>query len=501
MISLRTLSALAALLLPTAFIPTPPAAKPTPPNVVLIFMDDLGYGDLSCYGALGHTTPNLDRMAAEGTRFTNFLAAQAVCSASRAGLLTGCYPNRVGISGALSPAATTGLHPDEETLAELLRERGYATGIFGKWHLGSRPEFLPTNQGFDEYLGLPYSNDMWPVWYDGTPTTQQPKGQYPPLPLLEGTRYGGTRYGGTRVVDTLTSLTDQDQLTTRLTERAVAFIEKNKKKPFFLYLPHPMPHVPLGVSAKFRGKSEDGLYGDVIQEIDWSVGQILAALKKHGLDQNTLVLFSSDNGPWFNFGEHAGTTGGLREGKGTSYEGGHRVPFLVRWPGRVPAGRVVNQLLSAIDVLPTVANLCGTRVPQRKIDGLDASALLTGQSDVSPRKQFWYYYRKNHLEAVRAGNWKLVFAHPGRTYEGQASGHGGFPGKSPENYPIPAGLYDLRRDPAERYDVAAEYPERVAALEKMAEAARTELGDELTQRTGTAVRPAGTGKGEAVGGK
>lgn len=490
----RTRSALAALLLPTAFVATPPAAPAPPPNVVLIFMDDLGYGDLSCYGALGHTTPNLDRMAAEGTRFTNFLSAQAVCSASRAGLLTGCYPNRLSLSGALMPWATNGLHPDEETLAELLKDRGYATGIFGKWHLGHHPEFLPTQQGFDTYFGIPYSNDMWPVNYDGKPTTEGTKGRFPPLPLLDGTRDGGTR-----VIDTLTTLADQDQLTTRLTERAVAFIEKNKKKPFFLYLPHPMPHVPLGASAKFRGKSEDGLYGDVIQEIDWSVGQVLAALKRNDLDQNTLVIFTSDNGPWFNFGEHAGTTGGLREGKGTSYEGGHRVPCLVRWPGRVPAGRVSNQLLSTIDLLPTVANLCGSRLPKRKIDGLDASELITGKTDVSPRKEFWYYYRKNSLEAVRRGNWKLVFTHPGRTYEGQASGHGGFPGKAPEDHAISAGLYDLRRDPGERYDVSAEYPEQVAALEKLAEAARTELGDDLTKRTGTAVRASGEVKGQAVG--
>jgi arylsulfatase A-like enzyme len=481
MISLRLFSTLAVLLLALGSYKLPPPADSTRPNVVLIFMDDLGYGDLSCYGALGHTTPNLDRMAAEGTRFTNFLSAQAVCSASRAGLLTGCYPNRLGVSGAFGPDSKVGLHPDEETLADLLKARGYATGIFGKWHLGDRPAFMPTQQGFDEYFGIPYSNDMWPVWYDGTPTTRSPKGQYPPLPLFEGTRR----------IDTLTTLADQDGLTTRLTERAVAFIEKNRRRPFFLYLPHPMPHVPIGASARFRGKAEDGLFGDVIEEIDWSVGEILATLKKHGLDQNTLVIFTSDNGPWYNFGEHAGTTGGLREGKGTSYEGGHRVPCLVRWPGRVPAGRVANQLLSTIDLLPTIAGFCGAALPSRKIDGLDARALLTGKSTTSPRTEFWYYYRKNNLEAVRQGNWKLVLAHPGRTYEGQKPGRNGFPGGAPENHAIPAGLYDLRRDPGERYDVAAEYPERVAALEKVAEAARTELGDDLTQRAGSGVRAAG----------
>ncbi|WP_428666680.1 sulfatase family protein [Runella sp.] len=458
-------------------------SKANRPNIVLIFMDDMGYGDLSCYGALQYRTPNLDKLAAEGIRFTNFLAAQAVCSASRAALMTGCYPNRIGISGALYPNAKVGLNPDETTIAELLKEKGYATGMFGKWHLGDRPEFLPTKQGFDEYVGLPYSNDMWPVGYDGKPVVDADnrKKNFPLLPLLSNND----------TIQEIKTLDDQAKLTGIYTERAVNFIRKNKQKPFFVYLPHSMPHVPIAASAKFKGKSKQGTYGDVVMEIDWSVGEIMKALKETGTDKNTVVIFTSDNGPWLNYGNHAGSSGGLREGKGNSFEGGQRVPCIVRWKGVTPEGLVCNKLTSTIDLLPTIANICGTKLPEKKIDGVDILPLLKGDMEAAPRKYFYYYYRRNNLEAVRRDDWKLVLPHEGRTYEGQVPGNDGFPGKAPENHPFPLALYDLRRDPAERYDVKEVYPEILAELQKVAEEAREDLGDDLLKRTGKNVRKSG----------
>lgn len=463
---------------------TEKAPKATPPNIILIFMDDLGYGDLSCYGALQYRTPQLDKLAGEGVRFTNFLAAQAVCSASRAALMTGCYPNRVGISGALFPNAKVGLNPDETTIAELLKEKGYATGMFGKWHLGDKPEFLPTKQGFDEYVGLPYSNDMWPVHYDGKPIANESdnrKKSFPYLPLLSNND----------TIQEIKTLDDQAKLTGIYTERAVNFIKKNKKGPFFIYLPHSMPHVPIAASAKFKGKSNQGTYGDVLLEIDWSVGEIMKALKENGLDKNTVVIFTSDNGPWLNYGNHAGSSGGLREGKGNSFEGGQRVPCIVRWKGVTPEGVVCNKLTSTIDLLPTIANICGAKLPAKKIDGVDILPLLKGNMDATPRKYFYYYYRRNNLEAVRRDDWKLVLPHEGRTYEGQQPGNDGFPGKAPENHPFPLALYDLRRDPSERYDVKELYPEIVTELQKVADEAREDLGDDLTKREGKNVRPSG----------
>ncbi len=450
-------------------------------------MDDLGYGDLSCYGALQYRTPNLDKLAGEGVRFTNFLAAQAVCSASRAALMTGCYPNRVGISGALFPNAKVGLNPDETTIAELLKEKGYATGMFGKWHLGDRPEFLPTKQGFDEYVGLPYSNDMWPVHYDGKPISSESdnrKKNFPYLPLLSNTD----------TIQEIKTLEDQAKLTGIYTERAVNFIKKHKKEPFFIYLPHSMPHVPIAASVKFKGKSNQGTYGDVLLEIDWSVGEIMKALRENGLDKNTVVIFTSDNGPWLNYGNHAGSTGGLREGKGNSFEGGQRVPCIIRWKGVTPEGVVCNKLTSTIDLLPTIANICGTKLPTKKIDGVDILPLLKGNMDATPRKYFYYYYRRNNLEAVRRDDWKLVLPHEGRTYEGQLPGNDGFPGKAPENHPFPLALYDLRRDPSERYDVKELYPEIVTELQKVADEARDDLGDDLTKREGKNARPSGRAK-------
>jgi arylsulfatase A-like enzyme len=296
---------------------------------------------------------------------------------------------------------------------------------------------------------------------------------------------------GDKPVKEVNDLTDAAELTTTFTQKAVSFIQKHKKEPFFLYLPHPLPHVPLAASAKFKGKSGRGLFGDVMMELDWSVGQVMQELKQQGLDKNTLVIFISDNGPWLNYGDHAGSTGGLREGKGTTFEGGNRVPCLIRWPGVVPAGRVSNKLLTTMDVLPTVAKLCGARLPKRAIDGVDWIALLKGDDSVTPRDQFYYYYRKNNLEAVRKGDWKLVLPHPGRTYEGFPLGRNGKPGPSTETHAFPMALYDLSHDPGERYDIQSQHPDIVDALKKLAEEARADLGDDLQQRKGTNTRPAG----------
>jgi len=460
-----------------ACFPASGAAKPKLPNIIVVFIDDMGYGDLGCYGATGYTTPNLDRMASQGIRFTNFVSAQAVCSASRAGILTGCYPNRVGISGALNPDSKIGLNLDEETIPEILKPQHYKSIAIGKWHLGCLREFLPLQQGFDEYLGLPYSNDMWPVNYDGTPITKESKGRkygYPPLPLIEGNEK----------IREINTLEDQAELTTLYTERAVKFIGENKKNPFFLYLAHSMCHVPLAVSGKFKGKSPQGLFGDVIEEIDWSVGEVLKALEENGLTKNTLVIFTSDNGPWLNFGNHAGSAGGLREGKGNSYEGGQREPCIMKWPGHIAEGTICNKLASTIDLLPTFAEITNSDLPKKKIDGVSILPLLLGIPNANPREYFLYYYRKNNLEGVRKGNWKLVFAHPGRTYHGFEPGKDGFPGATNENFNFEEGLYDLRRDPGEQYDVKVFYPEIVAELKKIADEAREDLGDDLTGHPG-----------------
>ncbi len=449
------------------------------PNIIVILCDDMGYADVGCFGAEGFTTPNLDRMAAEGRKFTNFHVPQPVCSASRAGLLTGCYPNRVGIHMALGPAAKHGLNDSEMTLAELVKQMGYATSIVGKWHLGSRPQFLPTRHGFDEYFGLPYSNDMWPFNPEAKTTNA-----WPPLPLMEGEK---------RVKVGLTH-EDQEQLTTRYTERAVKFIAANRERPFFLYLAHSMPHVPLHVSDKFRGKSARGLYGDVIMEIDWSVGEVLAALKKQGIDENTLVIFTSDNGPWLRFGNHGGSAKPLREGKGTCWEGGTRVPCIMRWPGKIPAGTTSGDMLMTIDLLPTVAKLLGADLPQHKIDGLDVWPLIIGERGAkNPHDAYAFYFENNELQAVTDGDgrWKLQLPH---TYRGLGNRPGGTNG-IPVNYDMVklrgAELFDLQKDISERANVAAEHPDILKRLEAFAETMREELGDALTKREGKGIRAPG----------
>jgi arylsulfatase A-like enzyme len=446
------------------------------PNIVLIFADDMGYGDIGYYGAIQFTTPNLDNLANQGIRFTNFYVSHAVCSASRAALLTGCYANRVGIHGALNPHATTGLNPNEETIAELLKEQGYNTAAIGKWHLGHHQEFLPLQHGFDEYLGLPYSNDMWPVYYDNTrdiPPGYERKLTFPELPLIKNNEK----------VREIKTIKDQDELTTIYTESAVDFIQRNKDNPFFLYFAHSMPHVPLAVSEKFRGKSKQGLYGDVIMEIDWSVGEIIRILEKHNLTDNTLIMFISDNGPWLNFGDHAGSAGGLREGKGTSFEGGQRVPAIMKWPAKIPRGIVCDKIAATMDILPTISQITEAKLPDQKIDGVNIISLMKGEKSPTPRKTLLYYYGDNELQAVRKDNWKLVFPHRYRSYEGVLPGNEGLPGEYNSKV-TDLELYDLRRDPGERYNVIEQNQKVVSELKTLAKQARDDLGDSLTGNEG-----------------
>lgn len=445
------------------------------PNIVVLFADDLGYGDIGCYGAKGQKTPNIDRIAREGIRFESFYVAQPVCSASRTALLTGCYPNRLGIHGALGPNARHGINASEMTLAELVKQKGYATGMAGKWHLGHHPQFLPTHHGFDEYLGLPYSNDMWPHHPEAKP------GSYPPLPLVEDDGVADADVDGQ----------DQSRLTAQYTERAVRFIARNKARPFLFYLAYSMPHVPLYPGARFAGGAASGTYGDVVQEIDWSVGQILAALDEHGLAQDTLIIFTSDNGPWLSYGNHAGSAGPLREGKGTVFEGGVREPFVARWPGKVPAGSVQKQPAMTIDLFPTIARLIGAPLPAHHIDGRDIWPLLANEPGAkNPHEAYYYYYNQGELQAIRSGRWKLFFPHTSRTMKGQAPGADGKPGRYK---PLRVGLelYDLEDDPSETTDVAAQHSDVVERLSSLAEKARADLGDALTHRKGSGLRSPG----------
>jgi arylsulfatase len=461
-------------------MPAVVAAADSPPNVVIIFMDDMGYADVSCFGAEGYTTPNIDRLAEEGRKFTNFHVNQPVCSASRCGLLTGCYSNRIGIHGALGPGASTALHPDEMTIADLLKQKGYATGMSGKWHLGDVPGFLPTDQGFDEYYGLPYSNDMWPFH----PTAKH----FPKLPMYEGAK----------VVDEEVTPEEQKVLTRDYTQRAVDFIDRNKDQPFFFYLAHSMVHVPLFVTDEFEGKSGAGLYADTMLEVDWSVGQVMEALERNGIAENTWIIFTSDNGPWLSYGDHAGSSGPYREGKGTSWEGGTRVTGIMRWPARIPAGTTSDAMAMTIDLLPTIAAVADAPLPEKKIDGLNILPLITGKEGATnPHDGYAFYYKKNELQAVTTGDgrWKLVFPHTYRTLSGREGGTGGTPVKY-DNLKLEAPeLYNLYTDPTESKNVINDFPEEKAKLMAYAETIRTELGDGLRKKpTGSGTREAGKTK-------
>lgn len=447
------------------------------PNIVLIFADDLGYGDVGCFGATNWKTPNLDRMASEGIRFTSFLVSQPVCSASRASLLTGCYANRVGIHAALMPTAKNGINAEETTIAEMLRDRGYRTAMVGKWHLGHHRKFLPLQHGFDSYLGLPYSNDMWPHGSIAKP------GNYPALPLIDGND----------VIDNDVDADDQSKLTEKYLERSLSVIREKSTKPFFLYFAHTFPHVPLYVGEKHRGRSnEGGVYGDVIEEFDDAVGKILDELDRQQIAKETLVVFTSDNGPWLTYGNHGGSAGALREGKGTVFEGGVRVPFIARWPRVIPAGVEQAQPAMTIDVLPTIAKLTSSKLPGAKIDGKDISSLLLAQpNSKSPHDAYFHYYGVNELRAVRSGEWKLVLPQTAYAITGGNKGADGKPGKYfPLIIESPL-LFNLDKDLSERNDLSATEPATLKRMLELAEIAKADLGDALSKQEGTGRRQAG----------
>jgi arylsulfatase A-like enzyme len=441
-------------------------ADQRPPNVIIIVTDDQGYSDLGCYGSREIKTPRIDRMAAEGMRFTDFYAPAPVCTPTRAGLLTGCHPQRLslGYIPAEKPDGTAahvlyslsrnGLNPDEVTVAEVLKARGYATAMLGKWHLGDMPPFLPTKQGFDSWLGTPYSNDMKPqVLMRGEQVVEDPM--------------------------------DQDKLVDRYTEEAVKFIAANKDKPFFLYLAHNMPHRPLHVAERFRGKSAGGMYGDVVESIDWSTGRVLDSLKENGVDEQTLVVYTSDNGPWHLIGEQGGYAFPLRGGKGTTYEGGMRVPFIARWPGKIPAGKVCREPLSHLDLMPTIAALAGGKLADRKIDGAEVIPILLGQPDAKNPHEALFYYSNGNLNAVRSGRWKFKV----QTTLQDETEYGKY--ENPEAK-VPPALYDLERDPSEQKNVMKDHPDVVERLKALVAAQRQELGDRRLGIEGKGVRPRGT---------
>jgi len=442
------------------------------PNVVLMFVDDMGYGDIGYFGDPIYATPNLDQMIEQGVHFTDFYVSQAVCSASRASLLTGNYANRIGFHGALGPSNTHGLHPDEVTLGELFQSKGYATAAYGKWHLGHHPDFLPLEHGFDDFYGIPYSNDMWPFH----PENPDAWGN---LPTIERDSIIGYN-------------TDQSVFTTDFTLRGIEFIQSqaSARTPFFLYIAHPMPHVPLFVSEKHQNTTGAGLYADVIHEIDWSMGEILKTLKDLSIDDQTLVMFASDNGPWLSYGNHAGSSGPLREGKGTAWEGGVRVPFIARWPKTLPEGFSVSTPAMTIDLFPTLADLINAPLPHHPIDGKNIWPLMSGKSGDSPQKAYFFYYRQNELHALRSGPWKLYFPHQYRTMAGQKVGADGTPGKY-THYQAGLELYDLTVDIGETVDVSEANPIVVEQLTQLADSIRNVLGDQLYGMDGSQIRPPG----------
>ena len=448
-------------------------AADRPPNIVVILTDDQGYGDLGCFGSPNIDTPHLDRLAGDGMRFTSFYAAP-ICGPARAALMTGCYAPRISLGFNHKPTDTTGIHPDELTVAEMLRSEGYKTCLVGKWHLGDADPFLPTRHGFDQYFGLPYSNDMLP-WHemlpvrDNEPPEQQAirrraeytgshwkpgqaKTPHPfetPLPLIEGEQ----------VIETMP---DQTQLTTRYTNKAIDFIEQNQGGPFFLMLAHTFPHVYLHVSDKFRGKSRRGLYGDVIMEIDWSVGQIRQTLKRLDIDRDTLIVFTSDNGPWLSYGIDGGSAGPLRGGKLSVHEGGIRVPAIFSWPGKIPSGSRNNEIAAIIDLLPTFAEIVGhERAQDRVIDGKSLWPMLSGQTTESPHDSFYYfrhcYPGETKLGAVRDQRWKLMLK---QTQSGDLAG---------------GELFDLGADVGEKFDRRPHHPEKAARLLEQARSFASEL--------------------------
>jgi len=441
----------------TALLAT--AATARPPNVVVIFIDDMGYGDIGPFGATKQRTPHLDRMAKEGMKLTSFYATP-VCSVSRAQMMTGCYGARVSVPGVYFPGQSVGLNPSEVTVAERLKEKGYATQMVGKWHLGDQPEFLPTRQGFDHYYGIPYSNDM---------LKKSAETKVPVVPVLRDEKVAELMDGE-----------GQRRLVELYTKEAVDFITRSKDQPFYLYFAHNAVHTPIWPGAAFAGKSQNGRFGDWVEEVDWSVGQVLDTLRAQGLDKDTLVVFTSDNGPWLVKGTDGGSAGPLRGGKGSTWEGGVRVPTLAWWPGRVPAGSVNDAVAATIDLLPTFVALAGGTVPATPvIDGRDITPILMGQSKESAREAH-YYFASYDLQAVRQGRWKLALSP-------QSDGLG----KNAAKTAAGLRLYDLDAEIGERTDVAAQHPEVVAKLKALADKMAAEIGG----KTPTARRPAGEVKG------
>lgn len=411
----------------------PANAQSGSPNIVVILADDLGYADVGAYGAPKIKTPNIDGLASEGMKFTQFYV-ESLCSPTRAAMLTGSYAKRVGVSTVFWPDSNDGLNPEEITIAELLKEQGYTTATIGKWHLGHLKPFLPTSQGFDYYFGLPFSNDMGP-------NARPAKGPYDPLPIM-------------RNEEVIERGPDQTQLTKRYTEEAVQFIKKDRNEPFFMYLAHTMPHVPLYVSEDFKGTSDFGLYGDVVEELDWSTGQVLDALDEMGIRENTLVVFLSDNGPWLQKGSHGGLATPLRNGKGSSWEGGHRVPAIMSWPGEIPENTTNDALTTIMDLYPTLAHITGARVPQdRVIDGKNVWPLLSGQIGESPH-EIYFYYRLKQLQAVRMGDWKLQLEGKRRDYNNV-----NFDYSSDFVFHQEEQLYNLKEDVGEQRNLILDHPE------------------------------------------
>lgn len=431
-------------------------APTRPPNVILILTDDQGYGDLSCYGAKDIRTPNIDQLAKEGMRFTDFYAAP-ICSPSRAALLTGCYPVRVGIPKVLPHNSPTGIAAGETLLPEILKKKGYSTALFGKWHLGDRPQYNPLRHGFDEFFGTPGSNDMGPQM---------------DLELRRAGKAGVALIEGEKQIETNP---DQSQLAHRYTERAIQFMERNRDKPFFLYIAHNMPHTPIFATAPFRNRSNRGLYGDVITEIDSTVGELTAAVKRLNLDNDTLIIFTSDNGPWLIFGDHSGSPEPHRGGKREVLEGGFRVPAIFRYKGKIPAGRVCREMATNMDILPTIAKLAGAALPEKPLDGRDIWPLLEGRPNArTPHEAFFYYYQ-DELRAVRSGKWKLILPHTDQAVPDPAKiGMGGHRG-GVQSVTYQQALYNLESDPKERTDLSTQHPAIVKKLTALANTKRKEL--------------------------
>lgn len=419
------------------------------PNVIIILVDDMGYADVGVYGAPKIKTPNLERMAEQGVKFSEFYV-ESLCSPTRAALLTGSYAYRAGVREVFWPDSEVGMNPDEITIAELLKDNGYTTGIVGKWHLGHQEDFLPTNQGFDYYFGMPFSNDMGPDVRPG-------RGPYDEIPIM-------------RNEEIIERGPDQRELTKRYTNEAIEFIRENNNEPFFLYLAHNMPHVPLFASEDFEGVSDFGLYGDVVEELDWSTGQILDELDELDIAEETLVIWLSDNGPWLQKGAEGGLATPLRNGKGASWEGGHRVPTLMQWPGNVPANKTVNGIATVMDLFPTIANLVGAELPDdRVIDGENIWPLITGESDKSPH-EVYFYYRLRQLQAVRMGDWKLHLEGTRRDYNNVLYDY-----TNAFNFQQNEELYNLSEDIGEQRNLVLDYPEIVEKLKQAVEEHKIEI--------------------------